>query len=67
MSTDGNVYGFVDLVARMRIAQKRWFKYRNLKALEQATTLERQVDQWIDRETAPRVRPALFNRPERGE
>ena len=69
MSTDGNGDGFVGLVTRMRIAQKRWFKYRNLKALEMATTLEREVDSWIDRDTIPRVRarPTLIDRPERDE
>ena len=34
MSTNGD--GFVGLVARMRVTQKHWFKYRDLHSLETA-------------------------------
>ena len=37
--------------SRMRIAQRHWFKYKDLKSLELAKKLEREVDRWIDRET----------------
>ena len=67
MSTDGNVYGFVDLVGRMRVAQRHWFRYKDLASLELAKKLEREVDRWIDRETSPRARPTLFHRSERDE
>ena len=67
MSTDGNGRGFVDLVSRMRVAQKHWFRYKDLASLETAKKLEREVDRWIDRETGPRARPMLFDRPEGGE
>ena len=66
MSDDGNNHGFVDMVARMRVAQRHWFKYKDLKSLELAKTLERDVDRWIDRETGPRARPTLFGRFEKG-
>jgi hypothetical protein len=67
MSAGADNHGFVDLVARMRMAQKRWFKYNDQKSLEVAKKLEREVDQWIDRETGPRALPTLFDRPEGGE
>jgi len=62
MSADSD--GFVGLVSRMRVAQKHWFRYKDLKSLEQAKQLEREVDRWIDRETGPRAKPTLFDRPE---
>ena len=65
MSADS--HGFVDLVARMRIAQKRWFKSNDMKSLEVAKKLEREVDQWIDHATSLRARPTLFDRPEGNE
>ena len=69
MSADsnGNGDGFVGLVARMRIAQRRWNRYNDLKSRELVNQLECQVDRWIDRGTSSRPRPTLFNRPEREE
>lgn len=69
MSADanGNGDGFVGLVARMRIAQQRWYWYNDVKSHELAKQLESQVDRWIDRETSPRALPTLFDRPEGGE
>ena len=65
MSANGN--GFVGLVARMRAAQKHWFKYKNTASLEEAKKLEREVDRWIERETGPKATPTLFDGPEGGE
>jgi hypothetical protein len=65
MSADGNG-GFVGLVARMRIAQRHWFKYKDLVSLSEAKRLEREVDRWIDRATSLRARPTVFDRPEGG-
>ena len=59
--------GFVGLVARMRAAQKHWFKYKDTASLEEAKKLEREVDRWIERETGPRAEPSLFDRPEGGQ
>ena len=59
--------GFVGLVSRMRIAQKHWFRYNDVKSLELAKKLEREVDRFIDRETGPRAEPTLFDRPESRE
>jgi hypothetical protein len=70
MSDDGNgcgTGGFVGMVARMRVAQKRWNRYNDVKSHELAKQLEYQVDRWIDRETSPRVRPARCDRPEGGQ
>jgi hypothetical protein len=63
MSADGNGDGFVGLVSRMRVAQRHWFRYKDLASLELAKKLEREVDRWIDRETSPRarVRPILVD------
>ena len=57
------------MVARMRIAQRRWNRYNDVKSHELAKQLEYQVDSWIDRETSPRARarPTLVNRPEGDE
>jgi hypothetical protein len=55
--------GFVDLVRRMRAAQRHWFKYKDVESLEQAKKLEREVDRWIERETGPKAAPTLFDRP----
>lgn len=38
---------FITLVARMRSAQKRYFKERSTDALNESKTLERQVDSEI--------------------
>jgi hypothetical protein len=65
LSADGN--DFVGLVARMRAAQRHWFKYHDAVSLELAKKLERVVDRWIERETGPRAAPTLFDRPESGE
>ena len=65
MSADS--HGFVGLVSRMRVAQRHWFRYKDLASLELAKKLEREVDRWIDRETGPKARPTLFDRPEGGE
>ncbi|MGZ3379594.1 MAG: hypothetical protein ACXVB2_12520 [Isosphaeraceae bacterium] len=62
MSANGD--GFVGLVARMRSAQKHWFKYKDTASLETAKTLEREVDRWIDRATSLKAAPSLFDRPE---
>ncbi len=53
---------FIDLVKRMRSAQKQWFKYKNQDALTRAKQIERQVDHWLDREAGPRAEPTLFDR-----
>lgn len=67
MSADS--HGFVGLVSRMRVAQRHWFRYKDLASLELAKKLEREVDQWIDREAGlrARARPTLFDRPEGDE
>jgi hypothetical protein len=65
MSADDD--GFVGLVARMRAAQKHWFKYKDTASLEEAKRLEREVDRWIERATSIRATPTLFDRPEGGE
>ncbi len=44
---------FVDLVGKMRAAQRRWFKYKNQDAMVRAKQLEREVDRRIERETGP--------------
>lgn len=38
---------FVDLVRRMRTAQKEYFKTRDHETLKVAKTLERRVDDWL--------------------
>lgn len=64
MSANGD--GFVGMVARMRAAQKHWFKYKDMESLEQAKKLEREVDRWIDRATSLKAAPTLFDGPEGG-
>lgn len=67
MSDDGGGNGgFVNMVSRMRVAQRHWFRYKDLASLELAKKLEREVDRWIDRETGPRARPTLFDLKKEG-
>lgn len=47
---------FVELVARMRNAQREYFKTRDREVLSQSKKLEKQVDQYIDSQQ----RPGLF-------
>lgn len=49
---------FVGLVARMRRAQKWWFRLRDHAALEESKRLEREVDRAIDAQ----AEPTLFDR-----
>ncbi|MGZ3386117.1 MAG: hypothetical protein ACXVB5_14540 [Isosphaeraceae bacterium] len=65
MSADSN--GFVGLVARMRTAQKHWYRYNDVKSLQEAKSLEREVDRWLDHATSLKARPTLFDRPEGGQ
>lgn len=47
---------FLDLVSRMRGAQKQYFKTRDRDVLQLSKQLERQVDQYIEAQR----RPGLF-------
>jgi hypothetical protein len=53
---------FMDLVRRLRAAQRHWFKYRDIESLERSKQLEREVDRWFEREAGPRAAPTLFDR-----
>ena len=55
---------FVDLVRRMRTAQKRWFAYKKQDALVESKQLEREVDRWLERDAGPRAAPTLFDMKE---
>jgi hypothetical protein len=53
---------FLDLVVRLRAAQKAWFKHRRTSDLEESKRLEREVDRAIERERGPKAAPSLFDR-----
>ncbi len=38
---------FIELVAKMRHAQKEYFRTRSDSAMDKAVSLERQVDRWL--------------------
>lgn len=38
---------FIELVRRMRAAQKAYFKFRNISDLRESKRLEGEVDHWI--------------------
>jgi len=53
---------FIDLVRRMREAQKRWFRLSDSQDLLGAKKkLEREVDHFLEREAGPRAAPTLFD------
>ena len=52
---------FLGLVEKMRLAQKRWFKYRRQEDLTAAVQMERLVDRAIDAERAPRSATCLWD------
>jgi hypothetical protein len=56
------VDSFRVLVQNMRTAQKRWFKLRDQKALEDAKRLEREVDRELERDMVPSRTPSLFDK-----
>lgn len=54
---------FVDLVEKMRKAQKTYFSTRSQKALEESKALEKQVDTLIterNKRETERINPPLF-------
>lgn len=54
---------FVNLVEKMRKAQKTYFSTRSQKALEESKTLEKQVDVLIaerNKREELRINPSLF-------
>lgn len=54
---------FVNLVEKMRKAQKAYFSTRRQKALEESKTLEKQVDALIaerNKREELRINPSLF-------
>jgi hypothetical protein len=53
---------FLDLVQRMRAAQKTYFSERSPGTLAESKRLEREVDRLIERETGPRAEPMLWDR-----
>jgi len=52
---------FIDLVRRLRVAQRHWFTYKDVESLRRAKQLEREVDRWLEREGGPRAAPWLFD------
>ena len=44
---DSEIKKFVELVRKMRDAQKRYFKTRDKTVLSESKALERDVDSWI--------------------
>lgn len=42
-----NYEDFIKLVAKMRAAQREYFRTRDRGVLQQSKDLERQVDQWV--------------------
>lgn len=52
---------FLDLVKRMRAAQREYFRTRAEAAKVRAIGLEREVDAEVDRRTAPPPAPTLFD------
>lgn len=48
MAEQSHPGAFVALVARLRAAQKRYFKVRTREAMEEAIKLEREVDRELE-------------------
>lgn len=53
---------FVDLVARMRAAQKAWFRNHNPQDLEESKRLEREVDNALRYSLTDESQLSLFDR-----
>ncbi len=52
---------FLGLVEKMRLAQKRWSKYRRQEDLTAAVQMERLVDRAIEAERATRAASCLWD------
>lgn len=51
---------FIDLVCKMRSAQKQYFRTRSLADLDESKILERQVDNALRFFSQPANQPTLF-------
>lgn len=51
---------FIDLVCRMRSAQKQYFRTRSYADLDESKKLEREVDQALRDFSAPKDQMSLF-------
>ena len=52
---------FIDLVCRMRSAQKQYFRTRSYGDLDESKKLEREVDQALRNFSNPNNQPNLFS------
>lgn len=52
---------FIDLVCRMRTAQKAYFRTRSLADLDESKKLEREVNQALRDFSEPKKQLSLFN------